>query len=1054
MDISISFPSAGCIRFRSRSLFANPAGHHCRRFVERVLGVDAVRSVSIQGRGSLLGSNLVEVRYCPDSYSREQAIAAIYARLIADEGRDSPPARSQGQGAWHGDSGGAGHTNGKGHANGRGYAQAPGGVSPLSRPGAASPRPSRSAAGGHRGSMPARGFAATMPRWWKQLWGAVAHRPTLEGPHGIAAGSVAGSGWVVRHESRGRIRLQNERLHRRRELCQAIERELMSVLGIDNYRTSALTGSVLILYDPKQLRPEQLIEILDSALAQAEQPPGKDKADLHLPLCSLSIPFAATSQFLVPPLIPVAAGLFLYTSIPTFRNAREVLFVERRLGVDVLDAIVVIGCVGTLQIFAGTVLCWCLGFGRVLVKKTQDDSKRLLLNAFGKQPRFVWLYKDGVEVQVLMDRLQKGDIIVVNTGEVVPVDGCITEGMAMIDQHALTGESTPAEKGVGDRVFASTVMVAGKIFVEVEKAGSETASAKISQILEDTAGYKLTSQHKGERLADKAVIPTLALASLGMATMGPGGAVAILNSDFGTGIRMAAPLAMLSSLALCAHKGILVKDGRALELMNEIDTVLFDKTGTLTRERPEVGRIIACDPHRREAILRYAAAAEAKFAHPIAKAILHAFEALGQPLPPIDDSRYHVGYGISVHIEGRTIRVGSARFMDLEGIAIPEIVRTALDEAHREGNTLVMVAVDDALGGAIELQASVRPEVRSIIEGLRARGIRHIAIISGDHEAPTRKLAESLGMDRYFAQVLPADKADYVERLQKEGCKVCFVGDGINDSIALKKANVSISLRGATSIATDTAHIVFMEEGLGKLCDLRDIARDLDRNVRRSWHLILAPNGLCIAGAFTLGFGVMTSVLTNNVAALAALANGLLPLRRIAHAQAASQLEQEKRLAQAAVIQEQSATVLAIEPVGPADPAETRLVTEALPAGPIDSPVEPSPLECSGNNGGQFGECWFERPLKRSLDDELRRLILDAVSGRREQLPLAAEFEWHPVEPVLMVKSKLLPLHVAFDPGRMTVHAKLSLAARMLATEGNRQRAIRLIEEIADELDL
>ena len=204
-----------------------------------------------------------------------------------------------------------------------------------------------------------------------------------------------------------------------------------------------------------------------------------------------------------------------------------------------------------------------------------------------------------------------------------------------------------------------------------------------------------------------------------------------------------------------------------------------------------------------------------------------------------------------------------------------------------------MVAVDDALGGAIELQAAVRPEVRSIIEGLRKRGIKHIAIISGDHDAPTRKLAESLGMDRYFAQVLPADKADYVEKLQKEGCKVCFVGDGINDSIALKKANVSISLRGATSIATDTAHIVFMEEGLSKLCDLRDIARDLDRNVKRSWQLILAPNGLCIAGAFTMGFGVMTSVLTNNVAALAALANGMLPLRRIAQAQAGSLIEPE-----------------------------------------------------------------------------------------------------------------------------------------------------------------
>ena len=182
----------------------------------------------------------------------------------------------------------------------------------------------------------------------------------------------------------------------------------------------------------------------------------------------------------------------------------------------------------------------------------------------------------------------------------------------------------------------------------------------------------MSSQHKGERLADKAVIPTLAVGALGMATMGPMGAVAVLNSDLGTGIRMAAPLAMLSSLAVCAHKGILVKDGRALEQMNAVDTVLFDKTGTLTRERPEVGRIIACTGQTPEWVLQLAAAAERKFHHPIALAILHQAEELGLELPAIDDTQYKVGYGITVHALEHTIRVGSKRFMELEQIPIPE----------------------------------------------------------------------------------------------------------------------------------------------------------------------------------------------------------------------------------------------------------------------------------------------------------------------------------------------------------------------------------------------
>ena len=690
------------------------------------------------------------------------------------------------------------------------------------------------------------------------------------------------TGWHVERERVGSIRLNNPVLYRKRALCDAIERELMSVLGVNRYDTNSVKCRVDIEYDPRQLTPSQLIEIIDSALAVAEQPQGLDKIDRSLTICTASVPFAAIAQFGAPALLPVSALLFVYTAIPTFKNAWKVLTKERRLGVDVLDAIVVLACLTTGQILAGTILTWCLSFGRFLVRHTEDNSKKMLLGAFGKQPRYVWMVKNGVEIQVSLDKLEKGDIVMVHTGEVVPVDGIIVEGMAMVDQQALTGESTPAEKGVGDQVFASTIMVAGKVQVAVERSGGETATAKIAQILNNTAGYTLASQHKGEQMADKAVIPTLCVGAVALATMGPQGAAAVLNSDMGTGIRMAAPLAMLSTLALCAQKGVLVKDGRALDLLCEVDTVLFDKTGTLTRERPEIGRILVADGLTERQILRYAAAAERKFHHPIALAILEKAEQEGLELPLGDSMQYKVGYGISVGIDGRQIRVGSRRYMDMEGVVLTPEIAEALEEAHREGHTMVMVAVGDAIGGALELRASVRPEVPEIIKGLRARGIKHIAIISGDHEAPTRKLAEQLGMDRYFAQVLPTDKADYVEKLQKEGCKVCFVGDGINDAIALKKANVSISLRGATSIATDTASVVFMEPGLGKLCELLEIARDLQSNVRRSWVYILVPNITCIVGVFTMGFGIAVSVLTNNVAALAALANGILPMRKVA----------------------------------------------------------------------------------------------------------------------------------------------------------------------------
>jgi Cu2+-exporting ATPase len=892
-DLAVSFPSPGVIRLRSRSLFGDTDNPTVRQFVERVFQAPEISNITIFGEST----PEADVCFCPKTTTLQHVVGRIVAVLRDRSDKGVSGSNGEAHELLGGEhyrnvrslENGAAHVNGHASENGQALARANG------RPHTTGDHQSNGHChlNGHvngasvpESHLEPRGAG---PRW-RQL--SIASSASARDKAGVIRyyrhDSVV-TGWHITRDRPGRLRLKNPVLYRKAELCQAIERELMSILGIDQYKTSSLTCTVQVDYDPRQLTKLQVVEILDSALAGAETPEQLDKLDLHLPACTASIPFAAAAQFAFPGLLPVAAVVFAYTSIPTFKEAYKVLFKEKRLGVDVLDSIVVIGCLGTMSIFPGTVLCWCLSFGRVLVKKTQDNSKKLLLNAFGKQPRYVWLYRDGMEVQVTLDRLAKGDIIVVNTGEVVPVDGHVVDGMAMIDQHALTGESTPAEKGVGDRVFASTVMVAGKVFVSVETSGSETASAKISQILNDTAGYKLASQHKGERLADKAVIPTLTIGAVGMATMGPAGAVAVLNSDFGTGIRMAAPLAMLSSLALCANKGILVKDGRALELMNEVDTVLFDKTGTLTRERPEVGRIFASAGFEAEQILGFAAAAERRFHHPIALAILHKAKELGLDLPPTDDTQYKVGYGITVHALGHKVRVGSRRFMEMEGIALTPEVNDALEEAHREGYTMVMVGVDDRLGGAIELQASVRPEVREIIQGLRQRRIKHIAIISGDHEAPTKKLAESLGMDRYFAQVLPADKADYVEKLQKEGCKVCFVGDGINDSIALKKANVSISLRGASSIATDTAHVVFLEEGLAKLCELRDIARDLDHNVKRSWSMILAPNIACIAGVFTLGFGIMASVVTNNVAALAALANGMLPLRKVA------QIEAERR---------------------------------------------------------------------------------------------------------------------------------------------------------------
>jgi Cu2+-exporting ATPase len=722
--------------------------------------------------------------------------------------------------------------------------------------------------------------------------------PEVSKPQAIAVSDYLGRGpqlelfrygswvstWRVKREIHGRLRLHNPALFRRRELRQSIEGELTNTFGVDRFSAQELTSSVLIYFNPAQIQKHQIIEILDTALEKAPDN-GPSPVDFDLPVSIAAMAFAAASTFALPALAPVSAAVFLYSVIPSFKGAYRVLFKEKRLGVDLLDTIVVAACLATNNIFAGSFLGLSLAISRKLVQMTEQNSKRMLVSVFGKQSRFVWLDKDGVEIETPLEKLQVGDIIVVHTGESVPADGEVVDGMAMVDQHALTGESAPVEKIKGDRVLAATTLIAGKIRVAVTSAGADTTSAKIAQILNDTSGYTLSSQSRGEKLADWAVAPTLALGALTLAVRGPNPAVAVINCDLGTGIRMAAPIAMLSSLTLCAQQGILVKSGRALETINDVETFLFDKTGTLTRERPEVGRIVTFEGYDENQILRWTAAAENKFSHPIAKAILDKFAELGLPMPATDDSKYSVGYGITVGVEGHIVRVGSARFMKHEGIPFPSELEHEIARVHHDGNSLIMVAVDDRLGGAIELRAADRSEVADVIAGLRARGAKHLAIISGDHERPTRKLAERLGMDRHFAEVLPQDKASYVEKLQKEGRRVCFIGDGVNDSIALKKADVSISLRGASSIATDTAQIVFMEENLQKLLELRDISRGLQKNIDRSWNMIVGFNLICVAGALVANFGVMHSMVFNQIGGLASVTNGLLPLRKAARLQ-------------------------------------------------------------------------------------------------------------------------------------------------------------------------
>ncbi len=586
----------------------------------------------------------------------------------------------------------------------------------------------------------------------------------------------------------------------------------------------------------------------------------------------------AVGHAIVPTLL-ICLPLATYISIPPLRRAHRSIFHEHRLTMPVLASINMLGLwLGGFYAAGGFGLAIYF-IAEKLIFITEDNSRQKLVNIFGQQPRFVWAVVDDVEVEIPFHQLQVGDTIVIGAGQLIPVDGVIRKGHASIDQHRLTGESQPAEMTVGDRVLAATVVLAGKIYIAVEKAGHETAAAQIGDILNSTASYQMAIDSQAIQVVNASIGPTLLASALAWWLVNFEGAVAITNSSFGFNMRLTGPIAMLNYLNIAARRGILVKDGRSLELLSTIDTVIFDKTGTLTLEQPRVVCIHSFNGVDEATLLAYAAAAEDRQTHPIARAIVTAAQEQGLRLPAIDDARYELGYGLKVWIDGHLIRVGSDRFMALEGIDRPPTLDALQSASHDEGHSLVMLAVDDALAGVIELQPTIRPEAHAIVQALHQHNIT-VYVISGDQEAPTEKLVKELGIDHYFANTLPEDKAKHVARLQAEGRNVCFIGDGINDSIALKKAQVSISLRGATTVATDTAQIVMMDATLQQLPYLFDLARGFDRNLKTGFTAAMLPGFLIIGGVFFGQMGVLGSLLVYNAGLFTGLGIAMLPLLR------------------------------------------------------------------------------------------------------------------------------------------------------------------------------
>jgi heavy metal translocating P-type ATPase len=597
----------------------------------------------------------------------------------------------------------------------------------------------------------------------------------------------------------------------------------------------------------------------------------------------IGMSLSAFRQFLFPQLALPSLAFFIYITIPVLRELETQIFKERKLDVNVLLFIAETITLAVSQYFAAAVGMFLLYRTKYTIAKAKGKSEKMLFKVFDKQPKTVWIRKNEIEIEIPFEKIELNDIVVVKTGEIIPIDGTIVKGLGTVDQQALTGEAQPKEKEVGDQVFASTMLITGSLDIKVEKSGKETNIAKIEHILNNSVNYKSELQLLGEKWANKGITPIFISAICIFPIFGPVATVVFINSHIAARIKIFASLGTLNHITLASHHNILIKQGQALERVIKIDTILFDKTGTLTHEEPEVGNIIACEQYQEDDILVYAAAAEHKFTHPIAKAILKKVEQEGLILPEIQEAEYQISYGIKVIINEDIVRVGSERFMLKENIRMSPIMQACQTESHQKGYSVIFVAIEDQVIGAIEIRPQLRPEVKQVVQTLRSQGIKYIAIVSGDHEKPTQKLANELGMDGYFYDVLPTDKAQIVEKLKQEGRSVCFIGDGINDAIAMQKACVSISLSGATSIAKDTADIILMDGRLTHLPILFQISKDLKENLHNALKIASVPTVLNLSGVFWLKFSILTSLILNATFTTAGIINAARPLRQITH---------------------------------------------------------------------------------------------------------------------------------------------------------------------------
>lgn len=689
----------------------------------------------------------------------------------------------------------------------------------------------------------------------------------------------------------------------------AVERVTRKLEGVEEANVNLATEKLFITYDPSILRISEIKKAVEKAgykaVEEEEDTVDTDKEKKEREIKTLWIKFLVSAIFTIP-LLYISMGHMMGAPLPQIldpmHNPLNFALVQLFLTLPVviagnryytvgmrtlikgspnMDSLIAIGTgaafiygvFATLKIMGGdhgyamdlyfesaAVIITLITLGKYLEAVSKGKTSEAIKKLMGLQPKTAIIIKDGQEVEISIDEVETGDIILVKPGEKIPVDGVVVEGNTSVDEAMLTGESIPVEKNIGDNIIGASINKNGSIKYKATKVGKDTALAQIIKLVEDAQGSKAPIAKMADVISGYFVPIVIGLAILsGLGWYFIGGEsstfsltifIAVLVIACPCALGLATPTAIMVGTGKGAENGVLIKSGSALETAHKIQTIVFDKTGTITEGKPKVTDIVVLDGISQDELLILTASAEKGSEHPLGEAIVRAAEEKNVAFKKNESFKAIPGHGIEVGIEGKTILAGNRKLMIDRNISLKDL-ETASDRLAEEGKTPMYVAVDEKIAGIIAVADTVKENSKRAIERLHEMGIQ-VAMITGDNRRTAEAIAKQVNIDIVLAEVLPEDKANEVKKLQAEGKKVAMVGDGINDAPALAQADVGIAIGSGTDVAMESADIVLMRSDLMDVPTAIQLSKSTIKNIKQNLFWAFGYNTLGIPVAMGL----------------------------------------------------------------------------------------------------------------------------------------------------------------------------------------------------------